>query len=151
MIEEASRVFISFASADRALAREVARGLRRRGRAVWLDEDALRVGARARAAILYALRLRPVVVFLASARSLSRAWVEAELSYAVAVKCPLLVLRVEPMGLPGWLERRTLIEVHGTFEDALDRLCGEIVRAEAREAAMRRGLAGGAPMGRKAV
>lgn len=122
------RVFLSYSRADQVIARDVLTALRRLGHAVWFDEDGVRTGASARRTILGALQLQPVVLFLASGSSVTRPWVRSELSFAIHAGSPIVVLRVQPVGLPVWLRPRRVISLGRSLDGAIEQVSAEIHR-----------------------
>ncbi len=98
------RIFISHASEDRRLAREVAAILRRQGWEPWLDESDIRGGAQWAASIQQALRSCSVVVLLVTADSVSKEWVLDEIQAARNLRVPIIPAVLEFVRLPDELQ-----------------------------------------------
>lgn len=100
----ARRVFISHASEDRRLAREVAAILRRQGWEPWIDESDIRGGGPWAASIQQALRSSSVVVLLITADSVSKEWVLDEIQAARNLRVPIIPAVLEFVRLPDELQ-----------------------------------------------
>ena len=74
-----SSAFISYASADKAIAREIATALRQDGISVWLDSEAIVSGAQWSDEIIRAIESVDGVVLLLSANSHRNKWVAREI------------------------------------------------------------------------
>ncbi len=100
----ARRIFISHASEDRRLAREVAATLRRQGWEPWLDESDIRGGGPWAASIQQALRSCSAVVLLITADSVSKEWVLDEIQAARNLRVPIIPAVLEFVRLPDELQ-----------------------------------------------
>jgi hypothetical protein len=123
-------VFLSYARADKHLARPVVEGLRVLGHEVWLDEEV--TGGQAWwNAILEALRKADVVVAAVSERALdSRACVR-ERSYASALGKPILPVAIEPVMpdlLPSELAQLNFVEYSTPDVQAALRLAAAVAK-----------------------
>jgi WD40 repeat protein len=101
-------IFISYATADRALAGPVAAGMRRAGHGVFLDsdpEDGIAPGAAWRRTLFRELRICDAVVFLNSLAAQDSRWCHAELLVAAE-----LGKRVYPLDLSPGLALHPLLE-----------------------------------------
>jgi len=122
-------IFISHASEDKRLARNVAAILRRQGWDTWLDESDIRGGASWAASIQQALRSCSVVVLLVTANSVSKEWVLDEIAAARNLRVPIIPAVLEQVRLPDelqfMLQRTQFVDVSAlaTFssEDQQDR------------------------------
>jgi hypothetical protein len=122
-------IFISHASEDKRLARNVAAILRRQGWDPWLDESDIRGGASWAASIQQALRSCSVVVLLVTANSVSKEWVLDEIAAARNLRVPIIPAILEHVRLPDelqfLLQRTQFVDVSAlaTFssEDQQDR------------------------------
>lgn len=90
-------VFISYAHADREIARKLARSLGRRGVRVWIDEGELRTGDSIVERIAYGIQETRFVVALISERSVHSHWCRKELALAVHDGLSLGGVRVLPL------------------------------------------------------
>lgn len=100
----ARRIFISHASEDKRMAREVAAILRRQGWEPWLDESDIRGGGPWAASIQQALRTCSVVVLLITAESVSKDWVLDEIQAARNLRVPIIPAVLEFVRLPDELQ-----------------------------------------------
>jgi hypothetical protein len=100
----ARRIFISHASDDKRLARNVAAILRRQGWDIWLDESDIRGGALWAASIQQALRSSSVVVLLVTSNSVSKEWVLDEIVAARNLRVPIVPAVLEQVRLPDELQ-----------------------------------------------
>jgi hypothetical protein len=100
----ARSIFISHASEDKRLARNVAAILRRQGWDPWLDESDIRGGASWAASIQHALRSCSVVVMLVTANSVSKEWVLDEIAAARNLRVPIIPAVLEHVRLPDELQ-----------------------------------------------
>jgi hypothetical protein len=81
-----ARVFLSHASPDKPLVREVAAALSRRGILTWLDLQELRVGDDLSRALTRAVETQSVLALFLSENALDRPWVNDELAVALALE-----------------------------------------------------------------
>lgn len=113
----AKRVFVSHASEDKRLARNIAAILRRQGWDAWLDESSIPGGASWAASIQQALRSSSVVVLLVTADSVSKEWVLDEIAAARNLRVPIIPAVLEHVRLPDelqfMLQRTQFVDVAG--------------------------------------
>lgn len=134
-------VFISYATADLAAARQVATALHAAGIRHWLAPERIGIGESFLTAIDAALQQSRVLVLILSSASVRSPWVRREVTDSVSQRRPVLPLRVEAFDMPR--EWQILLS-HNQWEDAfreafdvhLDRLVAR-VQAELRAAAAR--------------
>jgi len=82
---ESPRVFISYAHADRSLARSLATALSRRNVRVWIDEEGLRYGDSIIDSIAQAISAGDFLVAIVSPASLESPWCKVELAIAASL------------------------------------------------------------------
>ena len=113
----ARRVFISHASEDRRLARDVAAILRLQRWDAWLDESDIRGGGSWAASIQEALRASSVVVLLVTSNSVAKEWVLDEIAAARNLRVPIIPAFLEDVRLPDelqfMLQRTEFVDVSG--------------------------------------
>jgi hypothetical protein len=113
----ARRIFISHASEDSRLARDVAAILRRQRWDAWLDESDIRGGGPWAASIQQALRSSSVVVLLVTANSVAKEWVLDEIAAARNLRVPIIPAFLEDVRLPDelqfMLQRTEFVDVSG--------------------------------------
>lgn len=108
--------FVSYSSADSALARRLAQDLRRAGLDVWLDQWDLRVGEEIDSAIGRGVGDSDFMVVLLSAASVASAWVQREwqgMKVREGDDLRVLPVRCEECETPDYLAGRPIIDVSG--------------------------------------
>jgi hypothetical protein len=147
-------IFISYASADQAIANRVVRGLEQHGLSCWISSREIKPGADYQASIAAAIEACMAVVVLFSRKSLASSEVPKEMSLAGASRKLLIPLRlenIEPAGAFRYqLANAQYVDVFEDFDGRLHELClhldetcrlsGEVaqnVRAAARRRAVR--------------
>lgn len=126
-------IFVSHASADDAVAREVVSGLRRRGVNVWIDHHDLLAGGDIAGRISDGLARSDAFLLLSSAASLESRWVRQEWSSAVSrhmekgEQFPLLIGRLDATPLPDILRSMKTVDLFGDVNAGVARLCEGLV------------------------
>lgn len=125
----ADRVFISFASVDKARAAAACAALERAGLPCWIAYRDVLAGQNYQGAIVHALESAKAMVLVFSARTNESDEVSKELSLASAFKIPVIPLRIEDALPKGALhyELATRQWIDG-FDD-WDRALGELLAA----------------------
>lgn len=110
-----SRLFVSYASVDRARTLEIVDAIRSIGVDVWIDQAGIAGGASYGAEIANALREADAVVLIASDASLASKNVRQEIMLAWRYDRPIIPLILHPLVFPDdvayWLEGAQWIEV----------------------------------------
>ena len=123
-------IFISYASADAALAARVAEGVRQASHRIFLDsdrEDGIAPGAAWQKTLLRELRLCDAVVFLNSSASQASMWCHSELVVATELGKRVYSLDLAP-GLPPHPLLQSLqgIRFETTIDASIQRLTGNL-------------------------
>lgn len=117
-LSESLRIFLSHSSADKPLARRLARDLRASGVDVWLDQWEIGVGDSFAPAIEKALADTHFVVILLTRASVASGWVEREwrqrFETEVATgRIGIIPVRAEPCAAPDFLAQRSHADISG--------------------------------------
>lgn len=128
---QSPRLFISYASADKAVARRIATQLKARGAFVWFDEFELNVGDSLRSKIEHGLSSSDYLVVLLSRNAVESSWVQSELSAALSVELTtrditILPLLVEDCDIPVLLRSRLYLDLRHDFDAGIDRLAKQL-------------------------
>lgn len=132
--EHLASVFLSYAWADKPLARELADGLDAKGCRVWIDEGELRVGDSLVQRISEALDRGDFVVALVSAASVGSDWCRKEISLAMTGEIKrqgvtVMPLRVGDVEMPPSLKDKMHLAVDpDDLPGAVERLLRDIRR-----------------------
>jgi hypothetical protein len=113
-------IFISYAHADTAFAKRLARGLTREGVTGFLDQADIAAGAPWGDAVRNALETSKTLVLVLSKSALASNYVLAELGAAEALGKPIIVVKLPdeplPKPLPPFLDRRQILRTDGLSE-----------------------------------
>lgn len=129
-LPQALRIFLSHSSADKPLARRLARDLRESGVDVWLDQWEIGVGDSFAPAIEQALADTRFVVVLLTRASVGSGWVEREwrqrFEMEVATRrIGIIPVRAEPCAAPDFLAQRSHADISGgSYAPGLRQLLG---------------------------
>ncbi|TDD40269.1 toll/interleukin-1 receptor domain-containing protein [Saccharopolyspora elongata] len=115
-VPQHSRVFVSYASHDRADALALRSLLAGRGCEVWLDVFDINPAGRLRAELVDALHRSDLICVLLSPSSVASTWVRFELDEAIADRQRLLPIILRPCDLPARLDGLVCIDA----EDGID-------------------------------
>ena len=112
------KVFLSHSSADKTLARRLARDLRAATVDVWLDEWEIRVGERFGPKIEQALEDVDFVIVLLTRAAVASEWVDREWrrkvqDEAAAKRVAIIPVRGEPCEIPDFLAQRSHADISG--------------------------------------
>jgi len=125
------QVFISYAQADNAIARQVADSLRGAGLAVWFDEWALNPGDSIRVRIEERMRASDLLLVLLSPSSVSSNWVTTEWTAALAHELNARAVTVIPAiikdcEIPPILASRQFLDLRTDLQGGLRRLIQQL-------------------------
>lgn len=129
------RIFVSYTSRDRPLARAVVRLLRSSGFVVWIDEERVPAGQTASRAVLGGLEFCEAVVVVWTTQTGGSRWVPSEVGFARSRGVDLVVVRKGHALLPHHLHSLHRIDCERV--DFAARLRRWSVRATGRHAARR--------------
>jgi flagellar biosynthesis component FlhA len=112
------KVFLSHSSADKPLARRLARDLREANVDVWLDEVEIHVGEPFAEKIAQALDEADFVIVLLTRASVASDWVDREWRHkvqaeAAAKRVAIIPVRGEPCDMPDFLAQRSHADISG--------------------------------------
>ncbi|MEW5918147.1 MAG: toll/interleukin-1 receptor domain-containing protein [Gemmatimonadota bacterium] len=122
-----SRVFVSYSSADRKLARQIADDLGKSGSTVWLDEWELRAGHSLTQTIEHGLAEADFLVLLVTRTSLASRWVDKEWRAKLAFELQFRDVFVLPAladqsDLPAELQDRKYADFRTKYDLGIDEL-----------------------------
>ena len=132
-----AEVFLSHSSADKPMARRVARRLRHRGVDVWLDEVELELGDALPVQLRDRISACPWFVVLASEHARASMWVGLEIE--AAISAGRVVVPFFPPGVTPWgqlADHKGVVVDRNSFEQVLDDLA-QIVHGSADEVTRR--------------
>ena len=119
-------VFLSYASADRHLAKELASGVRRLGLKVWFDQEQIRPGELFINRIEQGLAASNAVVVLLSSSTNTSQWVREEVHVALRMtkerELPIIPVIVGETELPGLLANRQAVRLSRISDHELRQL-----------------------------
>jgi len=123
--------FISYSSADNALAQFVNDELTRKGLTVFMASMSLKAGDNWSDIILGNLKASSWVILLASKEACKSAYVLQETGMALILgkKLVPIVWDIEPSELPGWVNQRQALNLNGTTFSVLQTRIAEIAKA----------------------
>ena len=125
------RIFISHASADKAVARKIAMALEERGVSVWFDESELLVGDSLANVISDAISSSDYMLVLLSPHSVASKWVQKELNAAYARELdrrditiiPVLIVNCE---VPSFLATKQHLDLSRDLEKGIATLISQL-------------------------
>lgn len=118
-------VFISYSREDRSFVDRLSQDLRRGGVTTWQDTKEIAAGENWRLAIERSLREAPVLLYVASAHSVSSQWMSRELGAALrrgARIIPVILDDHGEQGLPTLLRDFQWVDFRNAYDEALVRL-----------------------------
>jgi hypothetical protein len=111
------RVFLSYASGDENVARELAAGFRDAELSGWMDQSDIATGEAIAEKLKESLRQASAIVVLVSERSLKNQWVQFELGAAFAMGKSIIPVLIGEAGiessLPDWLQGMVYLDARG--------------------------------------
>lgn len=125
------QVFLSYASADRQAAQQIARELVRAGARVWFDQWELKAGDPVADRVEEALSTSDLLVVLLSPHAIKSRWVQLELNAALSRELSnrgvtLIPAMIENCKIPPFLANRQFIDFRSDFKGALRQLIREV-------------------------
>lgn len=125
------QVFLSYAFADREVARTMAEKLRQHGLKVWFDEYELKVADSLAEKIRDAISSSDYLIVLLSPNSVKSRWVRKELDSAFARELAsrditLLPVMIADCEVPRFLEQRVLIDIRTDYAIGISKLVQQI-------------------------
>lgn len=125
------QLFLSYATADREMARSIAEELRRHGLQVWFDEYELKVGDSLAEKIRDAISSSDYLIVLLSHHSVKSRWVRRELEAAFARELStrditLLPVLISDCDVPPFLAQRLLIDLREDYVTGIAKLVRQI-------------------------
>ncbi|HEX5238660.1 MAG TPA: toll/interleukin-1 receptor domain-containing protein [Sphingomicrobium sp.] len=122
--------FLSYSRADEKFALRLARDLRARGVAMWVDQLDIRPSEHWDRAIERAVRDCRGLVVILSPRSVASDNVADEISYAIDSGKSVLPVMIERCTLPLRLTRMQVVDATGDYDRALEQCVGELARRD---------------------
>jgi hypothetical protein len=124
-------VFVSYAQADKHIARQVAETLKNAGLRVWIDEWELAAGDSIAARIEEAVASSDILLVLLSPRSVESRWVQSELNAALSRELrdraiTVVPALIEDCVIPPLLADRQFLDLRTDWSHALRRLVDQI-------------------------
>jgi hypothetical protein len=120
-----SEIFVSYASADQAVADRLVRGIERHGLSCWIASRDIRPGADYQSSIAAAIEASTAVIVLYSRQALASCEIPKEMS--LASRKPLIPLRIENIAPAGafryQLANAQYVDLFADFEGKLAELC----------------------------
>jgi hypothetical protein len=124
-MKEIKEIFVSYASADQAVADRLVRGLERHGLSCWIASREIKPGADYQSSIATAIEASTAVVVLYSRNALASVEIPKEMS--LASRKPLIPLRIENIAPAGafryQLANAQYVDMFSDFEGKLTELC----------------------------
>ena len=122
------RYFLSYSRSDEHLALRIAKALRSRGVAMWVDQLDIRPSEHWDRAIERAVRDCRGLVVIISPRSIASDNVADEISYAIEHRKSVLPVMIEKCSLPLRITRMHVIDATEAFDRAVDQCLAELRR-----------------------
>jgi hypothetical protein len=128
------QVFISYAQADKEIARRIADELRSSGLRVWFDEWELKPGDSIASRIDQAVSTSDMLLVLLSPRSIESRWVQSELNAALSRELKsravtVIPALIEECEIPPLLADRLYLDLRSNLERGVRRLVEQIAVA----------------------
>jgi hypothetical protein len=125
------QVFISYAAADKNIARIIAETLQSAGLKVWIDEWELAVGDSIQKRIHEAVTSSDILLVLLSPASVASRWIQTELNAALSLELrdraiTVIPALIEECEIPPLLADRAFIDLRGDMQSSLLRLVNQI-------------------------
>jgi hypothetical protein len=143
--------FLSYSRADEKFALRLARDLRGRGVAMWVDQLDIRPSEHWDRAIERAVRDCRGLVVILSPRSVASDNVADEISYAIDSGKSVLPVMIERCTLPLRLTRMQVVDATSDYDRALEQCLDELARRDGVAAAPRREQPAREPLDRNEV
>lgn len=130
------QVFVSYAQADKAVARQIAEALRNAGLLVWIDAWELAAGDSIAQRIDQAIASSDILLVLLSRSSVASNWVQSELSAALSRELrdraiTVVPALIEDCDIPPLLADRQYLDLRRDLPAAIQRLVEQIGSAPA--------------------
>jgi hypothetical protein len=131
---EPSRVFLSYASSDRAIAAQVATALREVGISVWFDVWELAPGDSIGDRVDQALKASDLLLLFLSKASVTSRWVQTELNAVLTNQMKdraitIIPVVIEDCDIPPVLADRMYVDLRGDVAAGVQRLVGQLTAA----------------------
>jgi hypothetical protein len=131
------RYFLSYSRSDEHLALRIAKALRSRGIAMWVDQFDIRPSEHWDRAIERAVRDCRGLVVIISPRSVASDNVADEISYAIEHRKSVLPIMIEKCSLPLRITRMHVVDATTGFDRAVDQCVAELRRSDGTSAVER--------------